>query len=81
MLRFTLIAEFNTPVAIICDDPPNPGQRNILYGLLPEHAFDRPDLAQRWNVPAVLCTLPFWSAQIKRRPMLRPDGAKLAFLS
>jgi hypothetical protein len=81
MLSFTLIAEFNSPRAVICDADPNPGQRSILFGLLPDPAFNYPDLAARWEVAAVLCT-PKWRAeQLSRVPMLRPAGQRLAFLA
>ena len=81
MLAFTLIAEFNTPRAIICDAVPNPGQRSILFGLIPGQSFDSPDLAARWEVPAVLCTREWHAEQLKRAPMLRPTGHRLAFLA
>lgn len=77
MLHFTLITDFNTPVAIICDDPPNPAQRSLLYGLLPDGSFDSPVLGRRWAVPTVLCPPEWTAAQLARRPMLRPAGHRM----
>jgi hypothetical protein len=81
MLRFTLITAFGRPEAIICDDPPAPGQRSVLFGLLPEASFDPPTLARRWAVPAVLCTPDWRDAQMARVPMLRPTGHRLAIIT
>ena len=81
MLSFTLIAEFNTPVAILCETEPNPGQRSILFGLIRGLAFNCPELAARWEVAAVLCTPDWLAEQLKRTPMLKPKGSRLAFLA
>ena len=78
---FTLISEFNIPVAAICDGPAELRHLHVLYSLLPDAATLSPELSRRWNCGPVLCGPEWTSAQLKRTPMFPPKGHRLAFLA
>ncbi len=81
MLPFIIITELQKPVAIICESQPPLQSLRILYSLLPEGAVEAPELARRWASAAVLCTRGWCHSQLRRRPMLRPAGHRLAVLA
>jgi len=77
---FELILEHDRPVAALVSKGITDRQLWIIYGFLPFRSYCQSDLAARWHVDRVLCTDDWKQSQLRRKPMLKPRGQKLAFV-
>jgi hypothetical protein len=77
---FELILQYQSPVAAIISEEITDRQLWIIYSFLPSRAYNQPDLAERWQVDRVFSPAEWASEQLRRKPMLKPKGTKLAFL-
>lgn len=81
MNSFELIIENDAPVAAFLSKDISDRQLWIIYSFLPERSFCHPDLAQRWGIDRVITTDDWRSEQLHRKPMFKPKGIKLAFIT
>jgi len=80
MILFELISEHARPVAALVPGNVTGRQLKSIYELLPPGACLQTELQQRWQIANVLATPEWSSAQLHRKPMLKPRGKRLAFL-
>ena len=80
MKTFTVIFEDGAPAAFLVEHSPTFEVVKELHRLAANRFYNFPDLADRWGIPFVLGTDAWRAAQLKRKPMLRPKGLKLALL-
>lgn len=79
-MNIEIVTEYNEPVAIFSHCTPTHEQLNFVYAILPAGACLSDAMKERWAVRWIACTPEWEQAQLKRRPMLKPQTLKLAFL-
>ena len=81
MILLDLITESKRSIAALIHQVSTVEQLETIYALLPETSRLNSELADRWEMALVISPPDWAQAQLHRKPMLKPKGYRLAFLS